>query len=424
MSSTIFLQQTGSSADPNFVNAKGDALFFNFSQNADGSINSVEVENIVKDGVAVGIAKFDTTFVQDPTFAQIVTDALGIGEDGTFAGKVQIDTKVIANFAVAANETFSFDFSAESELLATEIENPDAQYNSADSKLGFLVLDISKDKPKVLDYFGVRGKLISSEEIGNLKIHGSCNVNIELRDQQTDIDGNNGTDFLTGFAVGNYERKFRKDTNIAIVKFNESTVTFAGDNLIANLEDGVTYGTIYKDKIRGSNASEKFYTSFGNDRVKARGGDDIIEGGDGDDKLNGGKGDDSIHGGVGKDLLIGAYGDDFLVGGDGDDLIKGGRGSDKMTGGEGSDTFLFKQSWLKGEYDVITDFESGVDTIQFQDWGSLDSQQWFNEKISNGQITNTNDGVLVSFEFARKEGELLLQGVAINDLTYSDFTFI
>ncbi|MDJ0732530.1 MAG: calcium-binding protein [Nostocaceae cyanobacterium] len=424
MSSTVFLEQTGSNADFNEVNATGDALFFNFSQSADGSINSVELEDRVKGGVALGIADFDTTFVNDPTFALLFTEALGIGVDEAFEGKVKIDTKVIANFAVAANDTFSFDFSAESDLSATEIENPDTQYNKANSKVGFLVLDISGNKPKILDYFGIKGKLVSSKQIGNLNIKGSGNVNIEFTDQETDVDGNNGIDSLTGFATGTYEREFKGDTKIAIVKFNESTVKFAGDNLIGNLEDGVIYGTIYKDKLKGSKASEKFYTSLGNDDVQARGGNDIIEGGDGNDKLDGGKGDDSIHGGAGKDRLIGGYGDDVLVGGDGDDVIKGGRGSDTMTGGEGGDTFLFKKPWMKQEHDVITDFESGFDIIKFQGWGALDSQQWFNEKVSNGQISNTNDGVLVTFDLGKKEGQLLLEGLDTGDLNYSDFRFM
>jgi len=76
------------------------------------------------------------------------------------------------------------------------------------------VLDISDvNKPKVLDYFGLKGKLISSEKVGDLKLGSSRNVTITNRNQTTDIDGNNGIDFLTGEAIGNYQRQFNRNLN-------------------------------------------------------------------------------------------------------------------------------------------------------------------------------------------------------------------
>ncbi|MDJ0798878.1 MAG: hypothetical protein QNJ51_19010 [Calothrix sp. MO_167.B12] len=410
MSSNFFLKQVAFSNDVNKVKAEGNALFFNFNQSASNIINTVDVEDKVKGKGAIGVADFDSTALKDPTFSQLFTDAQGFGDE-TFEGKVAIDTEVVANFEVAANQTFSFNFSARSLLEATEVENPDAQYNRADLKVGFLVLDVSGNRPRLLDTFGFRGKLITSKQVGKLNIRSSRNVNLDVKDKVTDVDGNNGIDSLDGFASGNYERKFKKDTKISIVKFNESTIKFAGDSLIGNLEDGVIYGTIRRDKLKGSNADEKFYTSLGNDKVEAGKGNDIIEGGLGNDKLDGGKGDDSIYGGMDNDRLIGGDGNDVLVGGDGNDLIKGGRGSDTMTGGAGNDTFVFRKSWLKGEKDVITDFESGIDTIQFKGLGSF------------SQISDTNDGVLITFDFGRKDGQLLLEGVGVNDLSSRDFVF-
>ncbi|MDJ0619243.1 MAG: calcium-binding protein [Calothrix sp. MO_192.B10] len=536
MSSPFFLKKTTSRNDLNEVQAEGDALFFNFSESADSITNNVDAKDIVKGKGALGIAEFDSTALKDPTFTQLLNNAEGFGEE-TFEGEVAIDTEVVANFEVAANQTFSFNFSANSFLSATEIENPDAQYNKADINVGFLVLDISGKIPKILDVFSMGGKLISSKQIAKQKIRGSRNVKFDVKDQITDIDGDNGVDFVDAFASGYYERMFEEDTKIAIVKFNQTSIEFAGDNLIGNLGDDVTYGTLKNDSFRGSKEDDKFYTSLGDDKVYAgrgddiiegslgddtlhggkgddsiyggldndlligakgddvlvggdgndvtkggrgndtmtggagddtldggkgddsisggldndlligakgddvlvgddgndvikggRGndiieggtgddtlhggkGDDIIEGGAGDDTLDGGKGDDSIYGGLDNDLLIGAKGDDVLVGGDGNDVIKAGLGSDTMTGGAGNDTFVFNKSWLKGELNVITDFESGIDTIQFK---GLDSFS---------QISDTNDGVLLTFDFGRKDGQLLLEGVEANDLSTSDFIF-
>jgi Ca2+-binding RTX toxin-like protein len=62
-------------------------------------------------------------------------------------------------------------------------------------------------------------------------------------------------------------------------------------------------------------------------------------------------------------LLVGNGGGDTLSGNDGADTIEGGFQRDLLTGGEGNDAFVFrKQSGMK---DVITDFASGKDTLQF-----------------------------------------------------------
>jgi serralysin len=46
-----------------------------------------------------------------------------------------------------------------------------------------------------------------------------------------------------------------------------------------------------------------------------------------------------------------------LTGGKGHDILKGGAGHDVLTGGLGADTFY------KGDGDIITDFQHGIDTL-------------------------------------------------------------
>ena len=97
----------------------------------------------------------------------------------------------------------------------------------------------------------------------------------------------------------------------------------------------------------------------------------------------GGTGDDILTGGDGINGLTGLAGDDTLSGGGGDDVLDGGAGSDTLTGGAGGDTL--KLGLNDGAADVvryaaltegaadltiadtdhITQFESGIDSIQF-----------------------------------------------------------
>jgi Ca2+-binding RTX toxin-like protein len=64
------------------------------------------------------------------------------------------------------------------------------------------------------------------------------------------------------------------------------------------------------------------------------------------------------------DVLTGGTATDYLLGGAGNDVLNGGKGSDYLTGGEGADTFRFSGGTGVSHADHITDFVSGVDTIQ------------------------------------------------------------
>ena len=90
--------------------------------------------------------------------------------------------------------------------------------------------------------------------------------------------------------------------------------------------------------------------SFGSDFYDARDGGTISG------QVLGGFGNDRLRGGTAAEAFFG----------DGDsDWIEGGGGADQLTGGEGADTFIYTalSDSTSAARDTITDFESGVDTI-------------------------------------------------------------
>jgi len=67
----------------------------------------------------------------------------------------------------------------------------------------------------------------------------------------------------------------------------------------------------------------------------------------------------------GADTLVGSTGKDTLSGGSGADVLRGSGGGDRLTGEAGADTFEFANALnASSNVDRITDFASGVDTIQ------------------------------------------------------------
>lgn len=63
--------------------------------------------------------------------------------------------------------------------------------------------------------------------------------------------------------------------------------------------------------------------------------------------------------------LYGAAGEDTLDGGAGNDYLRGYGGNDILTGGSGADRFVFERTQAANGTDRITDFETGVDVLDF-----------------------------------------------------------
>lgn len=81
-----------------------------------------------------------------------------------------------------------------------------------------------------------------------------------------------------------------------------------------------------------------------------------------------------LDGGDGNDTLQGGSGGDYMLGGAGADVLIGGAGADLMIGGAGADIFRFTHmsesiSTPSQGSDIIDDFETGIDKIDFANMG-------------------------------------------------------
>ena len=162
------------------------------------------------------------------------------------------------------------------------------------------------------------------------------------------------------------------------------TVTFSDHQVWQGTDiDNVMAAGAGHDSLFGHGGNDVLLGETGNDEVFGGDGDDLLDGGGGADDLRAGSQDDQLFGGRGADSLRGNRGDDTLDGGNGADVLNGGRGSDVMTGGDGADVFVF--TGANRGFDVITDFEDGVDLIDLA--GGL----------SAGDVTviDTADGALL-----------------------------
>ncbi len=356
---------------PNFANASGNITFFGFSHPASGSVNTADVEEIVTGGGAFASIIFDAFTSNDAALSDLAADISTEGQGETYEIAAGVQLEIVSSYDIGAQENFSFDFSADVSLDAKEIENPQSEYSFTQARTAFLVLDLTQgiQDPQIVDFFSLSAQLITSEQEGDLSLSSSHDVDIIFADQDQEVDGDNGIDFVEGDAFGAYNRTFEAATQLTVVKINHTQVDLLGDVLNGNLGSDVLYGTLLDDTLRGTQHDDKIYGSLGDDQLIGKGGDDILEGGDGDDRLvgemgddavNGGSGNDSVRGNAGDDILYGGSGNDQLIGDRGDDLLRGGLGRDRLFGGSGIDTFVLEAG---GGTDRIIDFKLGVDFI-------------------------------------------------------------
>jgi RTX calcium-binding nonapeptide repeat (4 copies) len=229
---------------------------------------------------------------------------------------------------------------------------------------------------------------------------GSGDDNASAGDGDDHVLGGAGVDFLRGGAGS--------DT----LDGGTETDTLIGDDGDDTISGGEGNDLIFGDRIDfGGTGNDILKGGVGDDKILGAEGDDQIFGDDGQDTLNGSLGNDTVYGGTDDDQVFGFTGDDQIYGDDGDDLVNGGDGSDRvfggngndeitglsaetsqsnlgkgeidtLTGNEGNDTFVLGSNLPNGtpvvfyndgdaatagtgDYALITDFETGNDTIQF-----------------------------------------------------------
>lgn len=403
ISSTYFLEATGSVPDtPNYVNAQTAGIsFLNYSLPTIGSLTATESQTLLDGGVAIAVAEANATFSEDPTFTTLFTSSEGTGIGGSYASISDSQALVVATFDVSGEQTLSFDFSTGFDLTAKEIEDPDREYNYAEAKAGFLVLDTSSNKPKVLGYYGIQGGLTSSKQTSIFKesIRKSTLKNTTIQDflVTENVDGDDGLDLLSANVSGTYTQSFhRRISEVTLVQLTESATQLSGDTLIGRLGESVRYGTIGADRLKGNRHNNNLYGSLGDDRILGKQGDDILEGGPGKDRLRGGAGNDK------------------LSGGEDDDILNGGRGSDWLVGGEGADRFVINKL-RAGDIDTILDFEVGIDSIKMIAVGQWSSQDFFKD------LVDTSAGAQYT---ARASGQLLFSGVSVAELASANHLFV
>jgi Ca2+-binding RTX toxin-like protein len=151
---------------------------------------------------------------------------------------------------------------------------------------------------------------------------------------------------------------------------------------------------------------------------------DVLKGNSAANLLVGGQGNDVLAAGGNADRLKGSEGDDTLQGQGGNDTLEGETGDDLLSGGVGSrDLFVFHEygfdaatrSW---GHDTISDFEDGIDALDFRNTAA------FGDPITFESLTISQQGADTLIVGPNEGESILLLNRPVDTVTVADFIFL
>jgi serralysin len=222
------------------------------------------------------------------------------------------------------------------------------------------------------------------------------------------LNGNNGDDVLFGESGHDTLTGGTGDDSLDGGNGDDSLIGGSGNDVLAGgYGEDTLKGGAGNDHLRGGNNDDMLYGGHDDDVFYGDAGNDFMHGGRGNDTVDYSDFDvdlsillhnkrahgqeigtdtlkfiDNIVSGGGDDILKGTSGDNVIQAGAGDDQIRSLRGNDSLTGGEGADTFVFRTYDLTG-VDEITDFEVGIDFLDFSHLAGADDDQTFLAKLQS-----------------------------------------
>ncbi|WP_167671249.1 calcium-binding protein [Microvirga terricola] len=236
------------------------------------------------------------------------------------------------------------------------------------------------------------------ENVENLELTGTANINGFGNGEDNNITGNSGNNILFGGAAG-FDDLFGDSGNDTIIAHSGDSRLGGGEGIdvvsYALLESGVE---VHFDSLfarTGSGGQQSLFsienaigTAFSDD-LNGDDSNNLFQAGAGNDKLAGGWGNDTLDGGAGIDDMYGGVGDDVYVVDNVADLVREWRG-------EGFDTVITTASFSLGAADVEILQASGKAAISLTGNG-IDNTivgNTANNKLSGGLGNDTLKGEL------------------------------
>jgi hypothetical protein len=206
------------------VLSEGAVEFTRFSQSPSdsGSDVSVDTFTIARDGNVNAFSTADAIFDAAIPRAFNFSSSQVLGEGLNYLGLAESTARVIGNFAVDAGTPFSFDFTANLNLL-TSIDPPFLKTASASGDISFLLLDT--DTQSLLDFFSLQGNLSFPDNDDFVAFDAGENVTLSQPVTSFRFGGNE--EFALFSVQGSLQRSFANNSNLTLVEVKRNQARVA-----------------------------------------------------------------------------------------------------------------------------------------------------------------------------------------------------
>ncbi|WP_286828827.1 MULTISPECIES: beta strand repeat-containing protein [Kordiimonas] len=256
--------------------------------------------------------------------------------------------------------------------------------------------------------------VISAENLADFTIDGNGgHDSVTTGNGNDSITTGTGDDTIVG-GEGNNTVTAGDGTNAVTTGSGNDSVTTGSGNDVIVAGDGnntVNAGDGTNTVTTGSGL-DTITTGSGADNIVSGAGDDVVTAGSGNDVIDSGADNDLVTAGDGNDQVTAGDGTDTVMGGGGDDTLMGGAGLNILSGGSGADKFVIDAL----SDDTISDFSGAAgDVIDLSAFATITS---FADVLA--LATEASGSITIALPGS---SNLVLVGVAIADLTASDFGF-
>ena len=243
---------TSPSQAATFAVSSGNFNFTDFSQSPSATLSDTNTNTlaIANGGAVAAFANADAKFVVAPPEASNSSLSIALGENRDYLGLANSEATVIGKFDVAANTSFSFNFTGDLNLQ-TSIDNPPEENARASGDISFVLLDTASQK--VLDFLSLAGSVITQGDSNFIATQNSDNVTLSNISEDHKFEQKQG--FATASVEGSLQRSFDDKTSLALVEVKRTQARVQAPepstNLALVISSGLV-GVILRGKRKGN----------------------------------------------------------------------------------------------------------------------------------------------------------------------------
>ena len=259
----------------------------------------------------------------------------------------------------AGNDTLKGNSSSDFDTLIGGIGNDDYYVDTTEDVI------IEKSNEGADKVFSTATTYTLSEDVEQLTLSGTANINGAGNSSNNTITGNAGSNFIDGGAgddimIGGAGNDIYVIDSTADAITETSTLTTEIDIAFSSANYTLINNVNVEKLILTGTADLTGTGNSSNNRLMGNDGNNILTGNEGNDILDGSLGNDSLVGGAGNDILDGSLGNDSLVGGAGDDVYFIDSSSDTVTEVSSGGLLDTAKSYISNTVALATNVENLV----------------------------------------------------------------